>query len=182
LNTEEHKLVKDLSLITLKKIIYICNIKEEEIGQKNEFVEKIKKYVGDDHRVIEICGKIESEISLLETDEEKREFMEAVGIEESSLDALTAKTYGMLGLRTFFTAGEKEVRAWTFKDGMLAPEGAGVIHTDFQRGFIKAEVYHCTDLFEYKTEAKLKENGKLRIEGKDYLLKDGDVVHFRFNV
>jgi hypothetical protein len=182
LEEQEKKDIKDLNLITLKKMIYVCNVKEEELGQNNPHVESIKKYVGDDNRVIEICGKIESEISVLESDEEKQEFMEAVGIEESGLDVLIRKAYHMLGLRTYFTAGEKEVRAWTFKEGMTAPEGAGIIHTDFQRGFIKAEVYHCNDLFEYKTEPKLKEAGKLRIEGKEYLLKDGDVIHFRFNV
>ena len=182
LSVEEKLLIRDLNLITLKDIIYVCNVKEDDIGQNNVHVEKIKKYVGDENKVIEICGKIESEISLLETEEEKDEFMEAVGIEESGLSILIRKTYHMLGLRTFFTAGQKEVRAWTFKEGMLAPEGAGIIHTDFQRGFIKAEVYHCEDIFNLKTEAKLKENGKLRIEGKEYRLIDGDVIHFRFNV
>jgi ribosome-binding ATPase len=179
---EEKVLIKDMNLITLKDILYVCNVKEDEIGQANPHVEKIKKYVNNDDKVIEICGKIESEISLLETQEDKLEFMEAVGIEESGLSALIRKSYHMLGLRTFFTAGEREVRAWTFKDGMLAPEGAGIIHTDFQRGFIKAEVYHCDDIFDFKTENKLKENGKLRIEGKEYKLIDGDVIHFRFNV
>ena len=182
LSDQDKKDIKDLNLITLKKMIYVCNVKEEELGSDNPHVESIKKYVGDDNRVIEICGKIESEISVLESDEEKAEFMEAVGIEESGLDVLIRKAYHMLGLRTYFTAGEKEVRAWTFKDGMTAPEGAGIIHTDFQRGFIKAEVYHCDDLFSYKTEGKLKEAGKLRIEGKEYILQDGDVIHFRFNV
>ena len=182
LSADDKILIKDLNLITLKDIIYVCNVKEDEIGQANPHVEKIKKYVNNDDKVIEICGKIESEISLLETEEDKQEFMEAVGIEESGLSVLIRKTYHMLGLRTFFTAGEREVRAWTFKDGMLAPEGAGIIHTDFQRGFIKAEVYHCEDIFNLRTEAKLKENGKLRIEGKEYKLIDGDVIHFRFNV
>ena len=139
LSAEEVALIKDLNLITLKKMIYVCNVLEDDIGAENPHVEKIKKYVGDDSRVLEICGKIESEISLLETDEEKNEFMEAVGISQSGLSVLTGKTYEMLGLRTYFTAGPKEVRAWTFKDGMTAPEGAGIIHTDFQRGFIKAK-------------------------------------------
>ena len=182
LSDEDKLLIRDLNLITLKEIIYVCNVKEEEIGQKNPHVEKIKKYVNNDDMVVEICGKIESEISLLETAEDKKEFMDAVGIKESGLNVLIRKTYHMLGLRTFFTAGVREVRSWTFKEGMLAPEGAGIIHTDFQRGFIKAEVYHCNDIFEFKTEAKLKENGKLRIEGKEYQLVDGDVIHFRFNV
>ena len=182
LDKEEKALVKDLNLITQKDIIYVCNVKEDDIGQDNPFVEQIRKYVNNDDKVIEICGKIESEISLLETEEDKNEFMEAVGIQESGLSVLIRKAYHMLGLRTFFTAGEREVRAWTFKDGMSAPEGAGIIHTDFQRGFIKAEVYHCDDIFEMRSEGKLKETGKLRIEGKEYKLVDGDVIHFRFNV
>ncbi len=182
LSPDDRMLIKDLNLITLKDIIYVCNVKEDEIGQSNPHVEKIRKYVNNDDKVIEICGKIESEISLLETDDDKAEFMEAVGISESGLSVLIRKTYHMLGLRTFFTAGPKEVRAWTFKDGMVAPEGAGIIHTDFQRGFIKAEVYHCNDIFDLRTEVKLKENGRLRVEGKEYKLIDGDVIHFRFNV
>lgn len=182
LSSDDKLAIRDLNLITLKDIIYVCNVKEEEIGQNNPHVESIKKYVNNDDKVIEICGKIESEISLLETEDEKIEFMEAVGIQESGLSTLIRKTYHMLGLRTFFTAGPKEVRAWTFKEGMLAPEGAGIIHTDFQRGFIKAEVYHCEDIFSLRTEGKLKENGKLRVEGKEYKLVDGDVIHFRFNV
>ena len=123
LSAEDKVLIKDLNLITLKDIIYVCNVKEDEIGQNNPHVEKIKKYVQNEDKVIEICGKIESEISLLETEEEQLEFMEAVGIGESGLSTLIRKTYHMLGLRTFFTAGEREVRARTFKDGMSAPRG-----------------------------------------------------------
>ena len=125
---------------------------------------------------------MESEIAQLETEEEKKEFLADMGLEQSGLDQLIKTGYEMLGLQTYFTAGVQEVRAWTFKKGMKAPQCAGIIHTDFERGFIKAEVYHCTDLFELGTEAKLKEAGKFRIEGKEYLMKDGDVVHFRFNV
>src|SRR5690606_10439557 len=136
----------------------------------------------DNSKVIKICGKIESEIAQLETEEEKKEFLADMGLEESGLDQLIKAGYELLDLYTYFTAGEKEVRAWTFNKGAKAPECAGIIHTDFEKGFIKAEVYHCTDLFEYKTETKLKEAGKFRIEGKEYVVKDGDVMHFRFNV
>lgn len=108
--------------------------------------------------------------------------MEAAGISISGLNHLVSAAYKLLGLRTYFTAGEKEVRAWTFKEGDKAPQAAGVIHSDFERGFIKAEVYHCNDLFEFKSEQKVKENGKFRIEGKEYLVQDGDIIHFRFNV
>ena len=118
----------------------------------------------------------------METEEEKAEFLEAAGIECSGLEVLTKTAYDLLGLQTYFTAGEKEVRAWTFPKGSLAPQAAGVIHTDFERGFIKAETYHCEDLFTLGTEQKVKEAGKLRIEGKEYEVKDGDVIHFRFNV
>jgi ribosome-binding ATPase YchF (GTP1/OBG family) len=133
-------------------------------------------------QVVIICGKLEAEIADLETDEERSEFLEAAGLEESGLNRLIETGYKTLGLSTFFTAGSDEDRAWTFKEGSKAPQAAGVIHTDFEKGFIKAEVYHCEDLFSYGSEQKVKEAGKLRIEGKEYLVKDGDVMHFRFNV
>ncbi len=131
---------------------------------------------------ISVCAKLESEITALETEEEKEEFLAAAGLEESGLSQLIHKGYEMLGLRTFFTAGPKEIRAWTFHDGDKAPRTAGVIHTDFEKGFIKAEVYHFSDLIEYGSEKKVKEAGKLRLEGKEYAVKDGDIMHFKFNV
>ena len=183
LSEDDLKAIKELNLITLKKIIYLCNVDEDTLLEDNEHVKEVKSIAEkDDAEVIKICGVLESEISQLETEEEKQEFLEAAGVEESALDALTKKVYNTLGYRTYFTAGEKEVRAWTFKDGAKAPEAAGVIHTDFEKGFIKAEIYHCTDLFEHGTEQKVKEAGKFRIEGKDYTVQDGDVIHFRFNV
>lgn len=183
LDQEELAAIQDLHLITLKPTLYVCNIDEECITEDNEHVQAVKELAEKEgSSVIKICGKLESEIAALDSDEEKQEFMESVGLEESGLDQLAHAAYSMLGLCTYFTAGVKEVRAWTFHKGSLAPQAAGVIHTDFERGFIKAEVYHCTDLFEYKNEAKIKEQGKLRIEGKEYVVQDGDVVHFRFNV
>ena len=183
LSEDDREVIKDLNLITLKPVLYLCNVDEDSAGEGNEYTKLVSDHAKSEgsHALI-ICGKLESEISLLETEDEKAEFLEAAGIEKSGLETLTKTAYDMLGLRTYFTAGEKEVRAWTFKAGSKAPQAAGVIHTDFERGFIKAEVYHCEDLFALESEAKVKEAGKLRVEGKEYEVKDGDVVHFRFNV
>ena len=183
LTAEDIAVVKELNLITLKKTLYLCNVDEDAVPDGNEYVEKVKEYAAaEGAEVMMICGKLESEIAGLETEEEKSEFLEAAGIEQSGLDQLTHKAYNMLGLRTYFTAGEKEVRAWTFHAGDKAPQAAGVIHSDFEKGFIKAEVYHYDDLIQFGSESKVKEAGKFRIEGKEYEVKDGDIVHFRFNV
>ncbi|MDC0253896.1 redox-regulated ATPase YchF [Bacteriovoracales bacterium] len=183
LSNDDLESVKELSLITLKKVLYVCNIDEESIQAPNSYMDAVKDYAQRENSdVLYICGKLEAEISSLETEEEKKEFLEEIGIEESGLDQLTRIAYDMLGLRTYFTAGEKEVRAWTFRDGSKAPQAAGVIHSDFERGFIRAEVYHCDELFDLGSELRLKEAGKLRVEGKEYLVQDGDVMHFRFNV
>ena len=183
LSEEDALAIKDLNLITLKPVLYLCNVDEESVTDGNEYTKKVQEYAqSEGSESLVICGTLESEIALLETEEEKVEFLEAIGVEKSGLETLTKIAYDMLGLRTYFTAGEKEVRAWTFKSGSKAPQAAGVIHTDFERGFIKAEIYHCDDLFELKSEQKVKEAGKLRIEGKEYVVKDGDIVHFRFNV
>lgn len=183
LDEEEIEVIKDLHLITLKEMMYVCNVDEDSILEDNEHVKKVREFAATEGaKVLTICGKIESEISQLESDEEKKEFLGDLGLEESGLDQLIKAGYETLGLNTYFTAGEKEVRAWTFKEGLKAPQCAGIIHTDFERGFIKAEVYHCNDLFELETESKIKEAGKIRMEGKEYVMKDGDVVHFRFNV
>jgi len=180
---EEQLLIRDLNLITNKPILYLCNVDEETIVEDNDHVFKVKEYASKEgSEVLKVCGKLESEVSKLDSEEEKSEFLEMAGVEESGLISMIHKVYKMLGLRTYFTAGVKEVRAWTFHEGASAPQAAGVIHTDFEKGFIKAEVYHCDDLFELGSEAKVKENGKLRIEGKEYTVKDGDVMHFRFNV
>lgn len=180
---DEKELLAPLNLITMKDMLYLCNVDEGSIGEDNEFVKQVKDYAAKDGSlVLSICGKLESEIASLETLEEKKEFLEAAGIEQSGLDILSQKVYEMLGLRTYFTAGVQEVRAWTIHDGDKAPQAAGVIHTDFEKGFIKAEVYHCNDLFELGSEAKVKEAGKFRMEGKEYVVQDGDIMHFRFNV
>lgn len=184
LASEELEAIEDLHLITLKPVLYACNVDEDALtSADNDFVRKVREFAAlEGDQVIKICGKLESEIALLETEEEKQEFMKEVGIEESGLDQLIHAAYKLLGLRTYFTAGPKEIRAWTFHEGMKAPQAAGIIHTDFEKGFIRAEVYSCEDLFIYGTEAKVKEAGKLRSEGRDYVVRDGDVMFFKFNV
>ena len=183
LNEKELKLISSYQLITLKPIIYVANVKEIDIHNKgNLYVDKVKEYAKKDNsETIMICAKIESELAEL-NDDEKAIFLQELEIEESGLDQLIKKTYSLLGLATFLTAGTYECRAWTFKKGMTAPECAGIIHSDFQRGFIKAEVMSYEDLVKYKTELGVKEAGRLRIEGKDYIMQDGDICHFRFNV
>ncbi len=179
----EREIVKPLHLITMKKVLYVCNIDESALHEDNKYVTVVREIAATENaRAVKICGQLEAEIAELETEEEKEEFLNDAGLEESGLSHLIHEGYAMLGLRTYFTAGEIEVRAWTYKDGDKAPQAAGVIHTDFEKGFIKAEVYHCEDLFELETEANIKSKGKLRIEGKEYVVKDGDVMHFRFNV
>ncbi len=183
LDERQQEMIADLHLITMKKQLYCCNVGDDELEADNDHVKKVRAFAEKDGSgVVVISGKLESEISDLDSAEEKAEFLEAAGLEESGLDKLIREGYDMLGLNTYFTAGEKEVRAWTFPNGARAPQAAGIIHTDFEHGFIRAETYHCTDLFEYKTEQKLKENGKMRVEGKEYVVADGDVLHFRFNV
>lgn len=183
LNEEEQKLISSFRLITAKPIIYMANISEEDlINDGNEFVEKITEYAKrENSKVITVCAKIEEELSEL-TDEEKVEFLNEMGIKEAGLDKLIQATYSLLGLATYFTAGEDEVRAWTFKKGMKAPNCAGIIHTDFERGFIRAEVMSYNDLKECGNEKLVREAGKMRLEGKEYEMQDGDICYFRFNV
>ncbi len=183
LDEDEMALVYDLHLITLKPVIYVCNVDEDAITEDNEYVKIVRSIAEKEGSpVVVICGKIESEIASLESAEERQEFLEASGLSESGLNPLIRAAYSSLGLRTFFTAGPDEDRAWTFKAGSKAPECAGIIHSDFEKGFIKAEVYSVDDLIEYGSEAKVRENGKLRLEGKEYIVQDGDIVFFRFNV
>ena len=180
---DQRAMVADLHLITMKPVIYVCNIDEDSIGQDNDYVKTVKEIAAQrGSSVVTICGKIEAEIAAMDSPEDRAEFLSEMGLEESGMNALIREAYATLGLRTFFTAGPDEDRAWTFKAGSKAPQAAGVIHTDFEKGFIKAEVYSCEDLFKYGSEAKVKEAGKLRIEGKDYVVQDGDVMFFRFNV
>lgn len=184
LDEDEKALLYDLHLITLKPVIYVCNVDEDSINSDNDYIKEVRKIAKEDGDapVVVICGKIEAEIAELETQEEKREFLEAVGLEESGLNNLVRAAYHALGLRTFFTAGKDEDRAWTFKEGSKAPQCAGIIHSDFEKGFIKAEVYNYNDLVTYGSEQKVRENGKMRLEGKDYVVQDGDIVFFKFNV
>ena len=168
---------------TAEKMLYIANVGEDEIGDdENDKVKTIREYAAkEDSEVIVISAKIEEEIATLD-DEDKEMFLEDLGIEEPGLDRLIRTTYDLLGLSTYFTAGVQEVRAWTFRQGMTAPQCAGIIHTDFERGFIRAEVTSYDDYVEHGGEQGAKEAGKQRLEGKDYIMQDGDIVHFRFNV
>lgn len=179
---EELKLLRPFNFLTLKPIIYMANVSEEDLLNKNNpYVVKVEGYAeAENAKVIKVCAKIESELSDLD-EEEKIVFLNDLGIEESGLNKLIKATYSLLGLETFFTAGTDEVRAWTFKKGMKAPECAGIIHTDFEKGFIKAEVFSYYDLEKYGDEKLVKEAGKVRLEGKDYLMQDGDICYFRFN-
>ena len=175
------KILKAFNLLTMKPIIYVANIKEDEIGKENSYVKDLKDHANKDNaEVIVLCAKIEEELSGFE-DEEKKAFLNDLGIEESGLDKLIRASYHLLGLQTYFTAGPKEVRAWTFKKGMKAPACAGIIHSDFEKGFIRAEVISFDDYKKYKGEKGAKEAGKLRSEGKEYVMQDGDVCLFRFN-
>lgn len=183
LTKEEQSIIKSFNFLTSKPIIYLANIKEEDIGKEdNKYVEIVKEYAAKENaKTIVLCAKVEEELSeLSETD--KMEMLEGLGIKESGLDALVTATYDLLGLATYFTVGKDEVRAWTFKKGMNAKKCAGIIHTDFEKGFIKAEIISYQDLITCGSELKAKEQGKARLEGKDYLMQDGDICHFRFNV
>ena len=183
LSDDELALVADLHLITLKKQIYLCNVDEDGLEGNSKYVKQVQDAAdAEDAEVVVLCGKLEADIAALDDPEERAVFLEEAGLEESGLSRLIRKTYKTLGLRTFFTVGGKENKAWTFHEGMKAPQAAGVIHTDFEKGFIKAEVYHCDDLFEAGSEGSIKSAGKLRIEGKEYLVKDGDCIFFKFNV
>lgn len=182
-NEDDQKWVNQAQLLTSKKMLYIANVGEDEIGDKdNDKVKAIREYAAnEDSEVIVISAKIEEEIATLD-DEDKEMFLEDLGIEEPGLDRLIRTTYDLLGLSTYFTAGVQEVRAWTFKQGMTAPQCAGIIHTDFERGFICAEVTSYEDYVQHGGENGAKEAGRQRLEGKDYIMQDGDIVHFRFNV
>ena len=183
LDDDELDALYDLHLMTLKPVIYVCNVDENSILEDNEYVRTVREIaLKENSEVVVISGKMESEIASLESAEERKEFLESVGLEESGLNPLVRAAYKALGLRTFFTAGEDEDRAWTFHKGSTAPECAGIIHTDFQKGFIKAEVYSFDDLVKYGSELKVREAGRLRLEGRDYVVQDGDIVFFKFNV
>ncbi len=183
LDKEEKLIIKAFNFITAKPIIYVANVNESDaVAGSNEYTKLVEEHAkSEDARVIIMSAKIESELSELD-EEEKRMFLQELDINSSGLDLLIRATYDLLGLQTFFTVGTDEVRAWTFIKGTKAPGCAGIIHTDFERGFIKAEVMSYKDLEELKDEKLVKESGKLRLEGKEYIMKDGDICHFRFNV
>ena len=184
LSDKDREYLKNYSLLTAKPVIYVANMSDEEVSQpeQNAYFESVKKLADSEgSECIAICAKMEEELSGMEK-EEKKAFLEDLGIQTSGLDQIIKAAYHLIGLRTFFTVGEPECRAWTFKEGMKAPQCAGIIHSDFEKGFIRAEIYSYEDLMEYKNEVALKEHGKIRLEGKEYLMQDGDIVFFRFNV
>jgi ribosome-binding ATPase len=182
LDENERAIISELSLITIKPYFYVCNVDEEGVKTDNESFLKVVEYAKKEGvAVVKLCGKIESELAELDP-EEKKDFLSDYGLDYSGLEIMAKTGYDLLNLITYFTAGEKEVRAWTIHKGDLAPQAAGVIHSDFERGFIKAEVYHINDLVKHSTIAKVKEAGLYRMEGKEYLVKDGDVMLFKFNV
>ncbi len=183
LTQEEKELVKDAFLLTMKPILYVANIAESDIGKTdNEYVKKVRELAKSENaEVITLCVKIEEELSSLEG-EDKKEMLEAIGLEESGLDKVIKASYNLLGLMSFLTAGKKEVRAWTIKKETKAPQAAGKIHSDFERGFIKAEIISYLDLIKNETYQKAKERGLVRMEGKEYIMQDGDIVDFKFNV
>lgn len=184
LSEDELALIHDFHLITAKKVMYVANVDDKDIGsaEPNEYVKKLRDHAAKEGSpVVQICGKIESEIAEL-PEEEKAAFLQEMGMEEPGLNRVIRAGYELLGLQTYFTAGETEVRAWTIQKGWKAPQAAGVIHTDFEKGFIKAEVYHYDDLMKFKSESGIRDAGALRLEGKEYVVRDGDVMHFRFAV
>jgi len=184
ISPKEMELIKNFNLLSLKPVIYVANIADSDLKDpsKNEYFLKVLKYAEKQNAiVIPICIQLEQEISNL-SEEEQKIFFEEYEIKQSGLDLLISKTYNLLGLRTYFTAGEKEVRAWTFLEGMKAPACAGIIHSDFEKGFIAAETISYDDLITSGSRLKAKELGKIRIEGKEYIVKDGDILNFRFNV
>jgi ribosome-binding ATPase len=182
-DADDKAAIEDLQLLTDKPVIYVANVEEESIHTGNKHVEALRNHVKDEGaEVVVVCAAIEAQIAELETLEDRAVFLEEYGLKESGLGKLIRAAYHLLSLITYFTAGEKEVRAWTIHRGWRAPQAAGVIHTDFEKGFIRAEVIKIPDYQKYKTEAGCREAGKLAVEGKEYVVEDGDVMHFRFNV
>ena len=176
------KVLSGLSLLTSKRVLYVANVDENDLLGTGELVTRVKKRAEEEGGVVvPVCAKIESELAELDA-KDRQEMLESIGLEEPALATLTRAAYRLLGLQSYFTAGEKEIRAWTIPIGATAPQSAGVIHTDFERGFIRAEIYALDDLVTFKTEKAIREAGKLRVEGKEYVMKDGDICHFLFNV
>lgn len=183
LSDDEKNAVADLQLLTIKPVIYVANVDEGSILNGNIYVEQLKATINDENaEVIMVCAAIEAQIAEIEDPDERAMFLGEYGLQESGLNKLIAASYHILNLITYFTAGVKEVRAWTIRRGWKAPQAAGVIHTDFERGFIRAEVIKLADYVQYKSEAGCREMGKIGVEGKEYVVQDGDIMHFRFNV
>ncbi len=180
---EDKRFIEDLQLLTAKPVIYCCNVDEGSVVNGNMYVEQVRKAVANENaEVVVISAAIEADIAVMESAEERDMFLQELGLHESGLNRLISAAYHLLSLQTYFTAGEKEVRAWTIHKGDKAPQAAGVIHTDFEKGFIRAQVMAYNDFVEYKSEAACRDAGKLRSEGKEYIVQDGDIMHFLFNV
>ncbi len=182
-NDLTYNIVNDIQLLTNKPVLYVCNVDENSIKNGNEWIGQVQEMAtAEGAEVVVLAAQIEADINELETFEERQMFLEELGLEEPGVNRLIRKAYDLLKLQTYFTAGVKEVRAWTIQQGWTAPQAAGVIHTDFEKGFIRAEVISYENFVTYGSEAKVKEAGKMGVEGKEYIVKDGDVMHFRFNV
>lgn len=182
-NAEDAKLSKELFLLTDKPVLYVCNVDESSAGKGNKYVEMVREAIKEeDAQMLVVAAKIESEIAELDTFEEREMFLNEIGLQESGVSRLIRSAYALLNLETYFTAGVQEVRAWTFTRGTKAPQAAGIIHTDFEKGFIRAEVIKYDDYVKYGSENACKEAGKMSVEGKEYTVQDGDIMHFRFNV
>ncbi len=181
-NPEERKIVKGLGLITAKKVLYVANVDESDLHGEGPYVQVVRERAKQEGGlVVPVCGKLEAELAELD-EADRNEMLQSMGLKEPALAALAREAYHLLGMHSYFTAGPKEIRAWEIPVGATAPQAAGVIHTDFERGFIRAEIYTLEDLKQLKTEAAIKAAGKLRAEGKSYVMKDGDITHFLFNV
>lgn len=179
---DDKRYINDMQLLTDKTVLYVCNVDDESAVDGNDYVKNVIESLGDDENVIVIAGKLEAEITELEEEEDRKEFLADAGLQEPGVNKLIRAAYSVLNLQSFFTAGPKEIKAWTIKKGMKAPEASGVIHSDLERGFIRAEVIKYDDYIKYGSEAAVKEAGKFHVEGKNYVVEDGDVMHIRFNV
>ncbi len=180
---DEQKFARELFLLTNKPVLYVCNVDDDSAAEGNAYVERVREAIKDeDASLMIVAAKTESEIAELDTYEERQEFLESIGLQESGVSRLIRAAYSLLDLQTYFTAGADEVRAWTFLRGTKAPQAAGIIHTDFEKGFIRAEVIKYDDFVTLGSETAVKEAGKMAVEGKDYVVQDGDIMHFRFNV
>jgi len=183
LDEEEQEVMKEMMLLTSKPVVYVCNVDDSSVDKGNPYTEAFKKALSHENsEIIFVCAGIEAEIADFESKEERIEFLKELGFAEPGTNKVIKSAYSLLDLITYFTAGEKEVRAWTIQKGTKAPQAAGVIHSDFEKGFIRAEVIHYEDFVKLGSEAKVKEAGKMNVEGKEYVVMDGDVMHFRFNV